>query len=660
MPGTRTLPWKSWWRRRKSVSRYIHEDRTGCRICMPEKQGKITDAGYDGLSCICTKISAGYDFAVEADVTVHRFLDLPGPNNQEGFGLFLRENIERHPSVGLYYSNMAAVGGYYGRLNFFGRSGLSEDDISRVRNFSLYRRVNCPKGAYEHDPLHYRITEERPVKVHLRLRKQGERIFVRMTGTDGTDLLAPEENGGTGELSGIVRRTEDGHECADESSGSASRTADGCEYTVELKDAFPVCPGKSFYIGFFAARGTDIEIHKGSFRLTVTGKAKALPPGAISRMFGVASRLSGVISLPPGVTSRPVSEEDPYPQKRFDLQDYSSKAIEIYYVSPEGKPSGDGSKERPMDIASAIERCGFCGQIVLKPGKYVLSESIVIGQMHSGKPGMSKRMSGSADGRTVLDFGGTDGCLSILGDYWLIEDIHVTNGYGIGIEGNYNWLRRCSAFRNYETGILIRHHDNASDRCEWPCHNLIEDCCSYENRDTAESNADGFACKVASGIGNVFQNCVSFLNADDGFDLFTKNCVTGAVTLRNCRSLLNGFKFDREGGLKRSGGNGNGFKLGGSGLYVEHVVSHCTAEGNRQYGFTNNSNPYMLLNECRALNNGRENIHYDVYEGSRMKRVFRTKKCVSLNEENYRPERLLDAIMKEVSKTGTNTIDRNG
>ena len=639
MHGMRTLPWKSWWKRRKKVSRYIHEDRAGCRICMPANKGKITDAGYDELSCICAKISAGYDFVVEADVTVHRFLDLPGPNNQEGFGLFLRENIERHPSVGLYYSNMAAVGGYYGRLNFFGRSGLSEDDISRVRNFFLYRRVNCPKGVYEYDPLHYRIMKERPVKVHLRLCRQGERISVRMTGPDGTDLLAPAVNGGPGELSGIVRRKEDTHECAGELSGSASRTDENAEYTAELKDAFPIRPGKSFYIGFFAARGTDIEIHKGSFRLTVTGKAKSLPFGTISR---------------------PVSEGDPYPHKRFDPQDYSSEAKEIYYASPEGKPSGYGSKERPMDIATAIERCGFCSQIVLMPGKYVLTESVVIGQMHSGKPGMSKRMSGSADGRTVLDFGGTDGSLSILGDYWLIEDIHVTNGYGIRIEGSCNWLRGCSSFGNYETGILIRHHDNASDRRDWPCHNLIEDCCSYENRDVSESNADGFACKVASGAGNVFQNCVSFLNADDGFDLFTKNCVTGPVTLRNCRSFLNGFKFDREGGLESSGGNGNGFKLGGSGLYVEHVVSHCTAEGNRQYGFTNNSNPYMLLNECRSLNNGRENIHYDVYEGSRMKRVFRTKACVSFNEENYRPEHLLDAIMKEVSKTGMNTIDRNG
>lgn len=589
---------------------------------MPANKGKITDAGYDELSCICAKVSAGCDFIVEADITIHHFLEEPGPNNQEGFGLFLRETVKRHHAVGLYYSNMAAVGGYYGRFNFFGRRGLKENDITRIDNFVLYQRVNCPKGAFEHDPMHYRITERKPLQVHLSLSRQGRKISVRMNGMDGADLLAPEGNGGMGELEGTVFR------------------ADGADhYAANMEDAFLPCSGKSFYVGFFSARGTDIEIHKDSFRLTVTGEAAAMPPTG---------------------TLRPAAEEDAFPQGRFDPQDFASESKETYYVSPKGMPSGDGSRERPLDITTAIARCDYNGQIVLQSGRYVLSEAVVIGREHSGKPGRTRRMTGSAGGGTVLDFGGTDGCLLVAGNYWLIENIYVTNGYGIRIEGSCNWLRNCGAYRNYETGFLIRHHDNDSDRCDWPCHNVIEDCLSFENRDVAESNADGFACKVASGIGNSFLNCLAFLNTDDGFDLFTKNRATGAVTLRHCRSLLNGYRINREGCLEKSGGNGNGFKLGGSGLRVEHVVSHCVAEGNRQYGFTNNSNPYMLLEECRSVNNGQENIHYDVYEGSRIKRLFRAKGCVAFNEENYRPEFLTDRIKQELSKAEMSSIDGNG
>ena len=602
-------PWQSLRARRRQLSLCFYEDRESCGIRTPRGTGKITDAGYDSLCCVCAPIPSECDFSAEADITVRRFLGEPAPNGQEGFGLFLRENIRRHPRLGVYYSNMAAVGGYLGRFNFFGRGGLERGDIAHVENRVLYRRVDRPGGVYRQEPLRYRIGEDRPLRLHISLRRQGGALFARMTGPDGADLLAPDNNGGPGELSGQA--------VPGEAPGS---------YRLELKGAFPPRPGKPVYLGFFAARGTEILIHKDSFRLALLGKERPLPEG--------------------GGVPAPAAEETPLPRKAFDASEYPARQGRVYRVSPDGSPSGDGSGEKPLDLYTAIERCGPDEELVLAPGRYLLPRSVVLEKRHSGRPGACKRISGDPDGGTVLDFGGTDGCLSLLGDYWVAENLHVTNGYGIQIEGSCNWLKHCSAFRNLETGILIRHHDNTSDRRDWPCCNLVEDCLSYENRDPSECNADGFACKVAAGTGNRFQNCTAFLNSDDGFDLFTKNREIGSVTLTDCRSCLNGYKRGDGDRLEETKGNGNGFKLGGTGMRIEHSVTRCEAVGNRQYGFTNNSNPFMALTECSARNNGRENIRYAVYEGSRLKRLRRLKACESRDARDFRPELLLEDLTR--------------
>ena len=607
IPRTSGYPWKNWRMHRIQSSRWISETREYCKIYMPKGMGKITDAGYDALACMYAKINPLYDFTVEADITVNQFLHEPGPNNQEGFGLFLRETIKKHPVFGLYYSNMAAVGGYYGRFNFFGRSGIVNDDITRVKNFFVYRRVNRPGGVFEHDPLHYMVTENRKRRFHLLLCRLGRVLSAQMTDLDGIDILDPDENGGDCELSCLtIPAIKQG------------------TYQIELSNAFNSHHRKPFYIGFFSARGSEIEIDKESFCLTILGKEKRFP-------------LLGEVRAPK-------REVNLFPQKPFNAEDYSVELNRIFYVSPEGKPNGDGSEDKPLDIYTAIERCGFNEQIVLKPGRYILSRSIVIGKKHSGAPGRIKKLTGASAESTVIDFGGSSNMLSILGDYWIVENIHVTGGYGIQIEGSYNWLRACYSSNNFETGILIRHHDNTSAWSEWPCYNLIEKCLSYENCDVSECNSDGFGCKVASGVGNVFKECVAFLNTDDGFDFFTKNRVIGGVTAENCKSYLNGFKLDSHNKLLKTNGNGNGFKLGGSGMRVEHVVIHCDAKGNRQYGFTNNTNPYMSLVECSASNNMKKNINYEVLAGTRIRKQFSTKRCVTHNDTDFQLDTLVDEI----------------
>ena len=294
---------------KRRIDEWIREDLRHCRILMPMGTGRITDAGYDNLACICAKIDPRYDFSVEADITVNRFLHEPGPNNQEGFGLFLRESIKRHPTIGVYYSNMAAVGGYYGRYNFFARTGILQGDVDNIENAVLYRKVNSLGGACQHDPLRYMISENHSRRFHLVLSRQGKEITAQMIGADGTDLLAPEENGGCGELTGMI-------------------SADGSgRYKTEIENAFLSQWGTPFYIGFFAARGTEIVVHKDTFCFTVFGRRGRPVPGGTVR----------AAAMP----------EHVYPRRPFHPEDYASQPEQVYTVAPEGTPSGTAASKTP-------------------------------------------------------------------------------------------------------------------------------------------------------------------------------------------------------------------------------------------------------------------------------------------------------------------------
>ena len=125
------------------------------------------------------------------------------------------------------------------------------------------------------------------------------------------------------------------------------------------------------------------------------------------------------------------------------------------------------------------------------------------------------------------------------------------------------------------------------------------------------------------------------MNADDGFDLFAKNRAIGSVIIEDCESYLNGYVVARDGAVFPTRGNGNGFKLGGSGIYAEHIVRKCIAEGNKRDGFTSNSNPYMNLEDCVSRNNGRKNISYGYYEGARTRNSCRIVHCDTSDNKDF-------------------------
>lgn len=533
-----------------SAAKYFSEEESYLRIVSTQRKGKVTDCGYDAFVCCYTALPAGYDIHISADIRVTGVPEDTIINEQEAFGIFIRDTMDKDVETGYYYSNMAAAGMWRGRFGLFGREGITADDHAHIKNFS----INESDLSGDTDIIGKIF--------HMSLICKDNSVSAEVTDSEGGILLSLD----------TARRD-------------------------FAPDAFSCRDKDEVYAGFMAARGYEIEILKDTVEIRIGDKTDI-------EARSIHTDLSTV------------TDDDPFLSVNNEID--TSEIFEptsTIWASPEGSPEGDGSSAKPYDISTALEACRPGYEIRLMPGIYYPSETIVLSSAETLSAHDRRRIAGDTYGeeRAVIDFGGTTNCLSVTGDLWDIEDLDVTRGNGLCIEGHYNRIRGCRAYRNKETGILIRHHDGDTPRAKWPSYNTVEDCSSFENCDPSGQHADGFACKVASGEGNRFTGCRAYMNSDDGFDLFSKNRKTGAVIIENCESSHNGYIYDNDGRLIPSKGNGNGFKLGGSGEKVDHVVRNSVARKNRGYGFTNNSNPSMILTGCKGSSNESGNLSYYVY-----------------------------------------------
>ncbi|MEX2336449.1 MAG: hypothetical protein WD555_04175, partial [Fulvivirga sp.] len=127
---------------------------------------------------------------------------------------------------------------------------------------------------------------------------------------------------------------------------------------------------------------------------------------------------------------------------------------------------------------------------------------------------------------------------------------------------------------------------------------------SYFNADSTLENADGFASKLDVGTGNKFVGCRAWNNLDDGWDGYLRNADNVTTTYENCWAIENGYLKDGS----SSGGDGNGFKTGGSDnkdLKHDAIYMNCIAVGNASDGFDHNSNRgEVTLYNCSAFDNG--------------------------------------------------------
>jgi hypothetical protein len=213
----------------------------------------------------------------------------------------------------------------------------------------------------------------------------------------------------------------------------------------------------------------------------------------------------------------------------------------------------------------------------------------------------------NADGSTAADqtnHGGID----LSADYYNFKGFEVknSNGWGISVQGQHVTVELCDVHNNGDCGISIRAGSGFTNS---GMNNTILNCDSHQNADKPclGANADGYCAKensATSGAGNVFDGCRSWDNADDGFDFYGW---TSPVTVKNS------WAFGMGATTAGSQSNGNGFKMGSSGVSVVHVMSNDFAFDNTEtaggshvsdWGFTNNGNSAaMTCTGCGSWNN---------------------------------------------------------
>ncbi len=287
--------------------------------------------------------------------------------------------------------------------------------------------------------------------------------------------------------------------------------------------------------------------------------------------------------------------------------------LEQIYVAPDGAPAALGTPERPLNLPVAVKYAQPGQTIVLMEGTYNFVEPLRIPHGIDGTADAPIRMIADPDAKTrpVLDFKGV--CAGIVhgGDHWYFSGFDVTgaaNGQkGFQVSGHYNTLEGIHAYRNGNTGIQISRYAGTDPVSEWPSHNLILNCTSWSNVDAGYEDADGFAAKLTCGEGNVFDGCVAYNNADDGYDLYAKleTGPIGAVTIRNSVAYANGILEDGT-----EAGNGNGFKLGGSNIPGGHRLENSYAFFNKSKGIDANSCPDVIVVDSISYNNGRYNVAF--------------------------------------------------
>jgi hypothetical protein len=280
------------------------------------------------------------------------------------------------------------------------------------------------------------------------------------------------------------------------------------------------------------------------------------------------------------------------------------------FVSPSGDDANDGSMMKPYySLSKAVARAQAGTVIYLRGGTFNYSATISL--TASGTQAAPIEIAAYGSEKPVLDFsmqpyGGDNRGVLLTGNYWHIVGLEIAfaGDNGVKVEGSHNKIERCVFHHNGDSGIQLGFgHETVNPNGELCSYNEIINCDSYLNFDfdSKGGDADGFACKMHNGKGNVFRGCRAYHNADDGWDLYETDW---PVEISDCWAFHNGDQTDFDAiylakmGKKMSSysGNGNGFKLGGNGTGGNskgtHVVKNCVSFDNKfrsKKGFDQNS-----------------------------------------------------------------------
>lgn len=286
-----------------------------------------------------------------------------------------------------------------------------------------------------------------------------------------------------------------------------------------------------------------------------------------------------------------------------------SGVIATKTVNISGVPDGtDGTVvSTASELLTALNSAQAGSRIYVRGGNYVFNTRISLSKSGNASAMISLVAYPQDSNRPVFDFssmseGSSNRGIQISGNYWHIKgiDIYHAGDNGMYISGSNNTVEFCSFSENADSGLQIGGGG---------ANNTILNCDSYYNADSAVENADGFACKLDAGTGNKFIGCRAWQNLDDGWDGYLRGADNITTTYENCWAVKNGLL--KSGAI--SGGDGNGFKTGGSDdKLLKHNAKYynCIAAGNIVDGFDHNSNRGSIeLYNCGSHSNG-HNINF--------------------------------------------------
>ncbi len=190
---------------------------------------------------------------------------------------------------------------------------------------------------------------------------------------------------------------------------------------------------------------------------------------------------------------------------------------------------------------------------------------------------------------------------------------------GIAIEGDYI----------IGEGINPNFHNYTNE--DKPSNNIIKNCDTSYSQAPGD-NGDGINIRNGVGTGNMIIGCRTFNNADDGVDLWEAG---NQVHIINTWSYKNGFD---ENGIES--GNGVGFKLGrainlnGTIYDGMHILKHCMAWENREYGFSYSEAIFSReFYNCTAYGNFNSGFYFENNDNAFLNNISHS----NANSDRYGP-----------------------
>lgn len=626
--------------------------------------GKLNLAADDGYSFYYTTVPANKNFTFRAKLHVDEWTY---SNGQEGFGIAALDSLSEKPFDNSHWTNfyMAAVGRFEAGslkarqgVGVMAKVGITPENWQAVKDNAIDRtqfyaarsgesledygasgeRYNIVGNCKNPDALAAAgsNTVKEYVDFDLEITKNNTGYF--MSYYEDGKLVKTVKHWGTEDLSQLDK---DNIYIGIVAARNFTVSLNNTDYTIEIRDPSEdpapepkpityVTPTLAIESGAYGNSTSYDLILRNNYKGTATVKVNG---ATVAENMVIGDKLDSdgnvmetilPVTIKPGKNTISVNYDvdksvDLGESVQFDKTSLSANITVNYdtyfadqqniYVAP-GVKSGNGSKASPYDLATALTLARPGQKVILKEGTYKYKDRIQVPREVDGTKDAMIYLIADPEAKTrpVLDFEGNSGIgLQIVGDYWYLKGFDVTHagGNGVRIDGNNCVVDDVDAYYNYGSGISIQ-ADSKFSRLLWPSNNLIKNCDAMYNADPGEEDADGFTAKFCIGVGNVFDNCVAYGNADDGWDLYGRNYPMEPVTVQNCVAYKNGYHEDGT----RGKGNGNGFKMGGDNNAARHVLINSVSFMNGADGITNNSNPNIIVKNCITFMNDNAGISF--------------------------------------------------